>query len=131
MRILGAVTVLAVVVSLGGGVVGQDGSPADSFLLESPFGQVPVHFIENRGVYPDEVAYYVPGADKTLFFTKEGITFHLRGKHRGWVVKQDFVDADSDVVPRGEDRRQAVFSYFRPLLPNNSLVSVNRATCQF
>jgi hypothetical protein len=29
-------------------------------------GRIPLHFVENRGVYPDEVRYYIPGADKTV-----------------------------------------------------------------
>jgi len=76
------------------------------------FGKLPLCFVENRGVYPDEVAYSIQGADKTLFFTKNGITFRLKGRDRGWVVKLEFVGANPNVHPSGEDRRQAVFSYF-------------------
>jgi len=80
---------------------------------DASFSKLPIHFVENRGVYPDEeVAYYVRGADKTLFFTRDGITFRLEGKNRAWVVKLEFVGANPEIVPRGEDRQQAVFSYF-------------------
>jgi hypothetical protein len=106
-----AVVVLAV---LAGRCVGaQDGRTASPSLLKATFGKLPIYFIENRGVYPDEVAFYIQGADKTLFFTKEGITFRLKGRDRDWVVKAEFVGANPDVVPCGEDRQQAVFSYFR------------------
>ena len=77
------------------------------------FSRLPIYFIENQGIYPDEVEFYVQGADKTLFFTKDGITFRLKGKDRGWIVKLEFVGADPEVVPRGQDRQQAVFSCFK------------------
>ena len=78
----------------------------------SAFGKLPLYFVENRGVYPDEVAFTIQGADKTLFFTPAGITFRLKGEDRAWVVKLEFVGAE-DVAPRGEDRQEAVFSYFK------------------
>jgi len=112
MKSLGTLGVLVVVVVLGGTTGAQDDRPAGSSLLEGTFGKLPLYFVENRGVYPDEVAYYVQGANKTLFFTRDGITFRLKGKDRGWVVKLEFVGASPDVVPRGESRQQAVFSYF-------------------
>jgi hypothetical protein len=65
-----------------------------------------------QGVYPDDVAYYIKGADKTLFFTAKGVTFALRGKDRGWTVKLDFVGANA-VQPEGVEKQPAVFSYFK------------------
>ena len=55
----------------------QERGTATPGLLRSSFGKLPLYFIENRGVYPEEVKFYVQGADKTLFFTKKGITFRL------------------------------------------------------
>jgi len=104
---LGWAVFLAVAIS------SQNAGPAKPTLHEATFSQVPIYFIENRGVYPDEVAYYVEGADKTLFFTKSGITFRLKEKGRAWVVKLEFPGANPDVVPRGADKQQAVLSYFR------------------
>ena len=47
------------------------------------FGQLPLYFIENQGQIDNkDVAYYVKGADKTLYFTSEGITFALTEKTR-------------------------------------------------
>jgi len=92
---------------------GQEAAPPNPSLLKATFSRLPIYFIENRGVYPDEVAYYVQGADKTLFFTRKGITFRLKGTDRAWVAKLAFVGANPDVIPRGEDRQPAVFSYFR------------------
>ena len=87
--------------------------PRPPALLKASFAKLPIYFVENRGVYPDEVAYYVKGRDKTLFFGRDGITFLLRGPESGWAVKLVFVDASPAVVIRGEDRQTAVFSYFR------------------
>jgi len=111
MKALSAVVVLVV---LAGGAVGaQDGGAASPSLLKATFGKLPIYFVENRSVYPEEVAYYIQGADKTLFFTRGGITFRLKGRDRDWVVKLEFVGANKEVVPRGEDIQQAVFSYFK------------------
>ncbi|MBN2490163.1 MAG: SBBP repeat-containing protein [Planctomycetes bacterium] len=112
MKALG-VAVGVVVLALGVAVGAQNRSPAGRSLLKAAMGKLPSCFIENRGVFPDEVAYYVLGVDKTLFFAADGITFRLRGHDRDWAVKLEFVGARRDVVPRGEDRQQAVFSYFK------------------
>lgn len=75
-------------------------------------GRLPLYLVKNRGVYANEVRYYIQGADKTLFFTDQGVTFALKGKDRGWTVKLDFVGANPDARPEGRDQQQAVFSYF-------------------
>jgi len=82
-------------------------------LLEATFLPLPVCFIENRGLYPDEAAYYVPGASRTVLFTRDGITFRPKGTDRGPEVKLAFVGANPGAAPRGEDRQPAVFSYFQ------------------
>jgi len=110
MRVLGAVVGLVVILSPASISSGQQ---TNRSLLKATFSKLPIYFIENKGLYPREVAYYVQGADKTLFFTKDGITFRLKGKDGGWVLKLEFVGASPDVRPRGEDRQQAVFSYFK------------------
>ena len=111
MRAISAVVGLVVLVATT--VTGQDGKPASPSLSKASFSKLPIYFIENRGVYLDEVKYYIQGADKTLLFTKEGITFRLKGENRGRVVKLEFVGANPDVVPGGEDRQRTIFSYFR------------------
>ena len=73
MRAISAVQGL--VVLLAAVAPAQDAGSAGPSLLKASFSKLPIYFVENRGVYPDEVKFYVQGADKTLFFTKEGITF--------------------------------------------------------
>ena len=41
---------------------------------------MPLYFVENRGQVDSRVAYYVQGSDKTIYFTREGVTFALTGK---------------------------------------------------
>jgi len=72
-----AVALIAVVLA---GAFAQDAKPAKLGLMRPSFSKLPIYFVENRGVYPDGVKYYIQGADKTLYFTKTGITFRLRGK---------------------------------------------------
>ena len=80
------VFVIVVVALTASALTGQDAASKNPALLRAAFDKLPMYFIENRGVYPDEVKYYIQGADKTLFFTKEGIVFRLNGKDRSWVV---------------------------------------------
>ena len=82
-------------------------------LLRASLETIPLHIVENRGVFPDPVRYYVTGKNMNVFFTPGGITFSLRGDSGSWTVKTDFVKADSGVVVRGAKRRLGVFSYFR------------------
>jgi len=107
LRVTAAVTVALVVVARAGA------QPAGHSPLKAANSRLPLYFIENRGICPNEVKFYVKGADKTLFFTKDGITFRLKGKDRSWVVRQEFVGANPDVRPRGADRQDTVFSYFK------------------
>jgi len=62
--------------------------PIDKACLEKSFGQLPLHFIENQGQLDDEVAYYVQGSDKTLYFTATGLTFALKRNDQGPEPKQ-------------------------------------------
>ncbi len=98
------------------------------------FGKLPLYFIENQGQFDPRVAYYSQVGDKSIYFTGRGVTFALTGagdgkpssealvhpaSYRGtggakehgpqreaerWVVKLDFVDADPNVQPVGQER---------------------------
>ena len=113
MKVISTVFGWVAVLCLSGVLACQDTQPVNPPLHGSAFGKLPVYFVENRGVYPDEVKFYVQGADKTLFFTQGGITFRLKGKDMDWAVQLEFVGANPDVEPRGENKQQAVFSYFK------------------
>jgi len=88
------------------------------------WGRMSLYFIANKGQINNQVAYYVRGADKALYFTSEGVTFLLSRQGEGadkrvqtvgserWVVKLDFVGANHEVRPTGEDETGAVISYF-------------------
>ena len=107
------------------------------------FGKLPLYFIENQGQLDPRVAYYIQGGDKSIYFTDRGVTFALTsvgdGKpssealvhpvsYRGtggakehgpqreaerWVVKLDFVDANPNARPVGQEPTAAVISYFK------------------
>ena len=126
--------------------------------VDADFGKMPLYFIPNYGQMDKQVAYYVQGKDKTLYFTPEGVTLALaspvaseefpfktdrrmpsrdlsveRGTTRPpalqpgntdaattgqtgpgrWIVKLDFVDADKNVRPVGQEETGAAISYFR------------------
>src|SRR5438128_1529252 len=48
--------------------------------LASSYGKLPLSFIANRGQLDRRVTYYVPGRDKSLYFTASGVTFALAGR---------------------------------------------------
>jgi hypothetical protein len=95
-----------VLAAVAGMTEGQSASTAS-------LNKLPLYFVENQGVYPDEVRFYIQGADKTLFFTDHGVTVAFRNEERGWTVKLDFVDANPEARPIGLKRQAAVFSYFK------------------
>ena len=80
--------------------------------VEQTFGKLPLYFIENQGQVDEEVAFYVKGADKTLYFMKDGVTFALK-KERRWACKLAFVGGDPNAGPRGEDKQDTLFSFFK------------------
>jgi hypothetical protein len=96
--------------------------------VEATFARLPLYFVENRGQLDEQVAYYVQGKDKTLYFTSEGLTFALSpGPELGegeaqngtprdvqrWAVKLDFVGSNPDVQPVGVSETGALISYFK------------------
>ncbi len=103
---------------------------------DAAYGKMPLYFIPNQGQLDKQVAYYVQGKDKTIYFTEDGITLALtkapahsevsgfprrnttlppgaEGGAERWVVKLDFVGANPDVEPVGQDETGGVISYFK------------------
>jgi hypothetical protein len=104
--------------------------------VDADYGKMPVYFIPNRGQMDKQVAYYVQGEDKSLYFTDEGVTIALtkpvpskqvklevskvpgydrpmKTAGERWVLRLDFVGAVKGVKPVGEDETGAVVSYFK------------------
>jgi len=77
------------------------------------FSNLPLLFVENRGQLDEAVRFSVPGSGRSLYFTRDGITVALEGDGRRWALKLDFVAANPDVVLRGEEAQEAIFSYFK------------------
>jgi len=114
---------------------------SSSLKLEADFGKIPLYFIANKGQMDERVDYYVQGRDRSIYFSPGGVTFVLASteaskqesaekyplglkpdgnkKEEGrkaaerWVVKLEFVGADRDVRPLGQDETGAVISYFK------------------
>ena len=109
--------------------------------IREVYGKLPLYFIENQGQIDAPVAYYIQGGDKSIYFTESGVTFLLSGPakeavgdtpelrpasfdpdrrdhgpsaaRQRWTVKLDFVGANADVRPVGEEPTEAVVSYFK------------------
>jgi hypothetical protein len=115
-----------------------------SVKVDPDFGKMPLYFVPNQGQVDAQVAYYLQGKDKTIYFTSEGLTYVLSERSVGgesvdkktsakerllmnpaerefrsqkdqsrWTVKLDFVGANADVQPSGEEKTEAVISYFK------------------
>lgn len=97
-------------------------------MLQS-LGKMPLYFIENRGQMDRQVAYYIQGQDKTIYFTPKGVTFSLAASGgKGiipvsvssaseaisrWTIKLDFIGADPEVHPVGFEQNVTTISYFK------------------
>ncbi|MGZ5468200.1 MAG: DUF7948 domain-containing protein [Candidatus Aminicenantales bacterium] len=85
--------------------------------IHTDFGKVPLSFIPNKGQVDGQAVFYVPGKDKTIYFTAEGLTFVLHGQREStpkrWVVKLDFVGSNPEAVPTSFEESGAVISYFK------------------
>jgi len=128
------------VVALTGSLPGEGARPqtavSTGVQIDETFGSMPLYFIANQGQADERVAYYVQGADASLYFTSDGVTIVMSraleaegeggapgsGVQRSldlpagmqrWVLKLDFVGASPLVRMEGEDRSQAVVSYFK------------------
>ena len=100
--------------------------------------RLPLYFIENGGHVDPRVAYYVHASDKVIYFTPDGLTLVLGRRSEAnsrqaaanitrhgaaepavadapsrLTVKLDFVQANADVRPIGEDLSAARVSYFK------------------
>jgi len=81
----------------------------------NPLARLPVHFVENRGLLPEQVAYFVHASRKSLFFTREGVTILLHPRKSdgsGWAVKLEFVAPRPGARPEGDALNVAVVSHF-------------------
>lgn len=102
--------------------------------------KLPLYFVENKGQVDARVAYYVQGKNQILYFTPQGLTLVLRENNhdkrqiaalgpgaaaaghpqpemfppapRRLAVRLDFVGADSQTRPQGEEPAPALVSYF-------------------
>ena len=101
--------------------------------LQVTLAEFPLYFIENRGQVDREVAYYIRGSDKTLYFTHQGVTYVMvgsAGAHsdgrpprsselekvqggRAWAFRLEFIGANPQVQPKGSELTPAVISYFK------------------
>ena len=119
VKIWGLISVFLLVVAVCAQNVCMAGTDSGGMSVDRDFGKMPLYFIENQGQMDKEVGFYVQGSDKTLYFTPQGVTIALSGKKaeseetQRWVVKLDFVGANPDVRPIGQDRQEAVISYFK------------------
>src|SRR6266702_1431794 len=74
----------------------QQAGPASSARLKEAVGKLPLNFIENRGQADPRVAYYVQGADTSVYFSRAGITFALTSPAKP--------EAGAAAAPTGEAR---------------------------
>jgi len=89
------------------------GSALFRLTTDPDFGRMPLCFIPNNGQMDGRVAYYVQGRDKAVYFGRDGVTFVLTQPEKRWAVKLDFLDANQNVQPVGQDGTGVRISYFK------------------
>ena len=68
------------------------------------YGRLPLYFIANEGQLDSSVDYYVRGKDKSLYFTREGMTIALANREAaGSAIKSPFLAEPGGLTP-GEGR---------------------------
>jgi len=85
--------------------------------VASSFGKLPPFFIENQGQLDPNVAYYLRGHERAVYFHANGLSYVLdaasaEAQHAPRTVGLDFIGARPDVHVRGEDRSPATLNYF-------------------
>ena len=123
--------IVLVVAAEGWGAATAELQRPETARIQEAYGKLPLYFIENKGQVDSRVAFYVQGADTTLYFTREGVTFGLTGEEgcgggscfaKGlagpqpigrWAVKLDFIGATSKATVKGEAATSAKISYFK------------------
>lgn len=76
-------------------------------------------FVANRGQLEGDVAFYVPGKDRTFYFTSKGVTVALVASDasaeqcKRWAAKLEFEAARLDVEPRGAALLQGRVNFFK------------------
>ncbi|MDX9953364.1 MAG: SBBP repeat-containing protein [Anaerolineae bacterium] len=58
--------------------------------VERSLSQLPLLFIENCGQLNDQVTYYLPGSDKEIYFSQQGVTFALTTGQQSVDDRQEF-----------------------------------------
>lgn len=76
------------------------------------YGRLPLYFIENIGQIRGGSEFYLQGSDKTIFFSRQGLTFAFIDQASRWSLKLDFVNPSSEMRLEGSGESDAVFSYF-------------------
>jgi hypothetical protein len=126
----------------GSGVLPAAGSSIPKAHVHAALSTLPLYFIENRGQLDEQVAYYLQGQDAAVYFTAGGITFAFTGPgperratdlkrqfpvrpvawdsapdgagtRQRWAVKLEFVGANPEVTPTGQEPTPARISYFK------------------
>ena len=104
---------------------GASGAAAQSALVQSEYGQLPLSFEANQGQTDGRVDYLARGAGYTLYLTGNGAVFDLRqkeataptggglpGEVSGTVIDMRFVGANPSATLSGLDQQQTVSNYF-------------------
>ena len=60
-----------------GGVALSAAQEATKQQVREAYGKLPLYFIENQGQLDSQVAYYIQGGDKSIYFTGSGVTIAL------------------------------------------------------
>lgn len=84
--------------------------------IQQALAKLPLYFVENRGQLNTQFSYYLHGRETSVYFADDGLMIALAGRGKmpeRWAVKLEFIGANPDVEPAGQDRTAAAISYFK------------------
>ncbi len=122
--LIGLVLAFLTLLPPGGAPASDRGSvpSAPRFDVAADFGRMPLVFVPRETQPGRGPAFFVQGRNRSIAFAPEGLTFVLTGAGapaaagpdgQRWVVKLDFVGADSKAGPKAGEKSGTVLSYFK------------------
>jgi hypothetical protein len=84
--------------------------------VDPNFGKMPLYFIPNQGQMDAQVAYYLQGKDKTIYFTSEGLMYVLSERSAGEQTAEKTASVQERLLinpAERELRRRISISFFR------------------
>ena len=76
----------------------MNGQASPSPQVTANYGKLPLAFVKNCNIYPEQVEFYLKTKQSNVFFTRTGLLFQSFNGQRSLAYRLHFVNAQSKVV---------------------------------